>query len=90
MISGVVLRKSLRGLSHSFSRSLCSLFGRITYPRFPCIAFEGISPKLKHEVGEALNPERDSVRFYVLRTAKYLDIKKLGVPSRPGDAEVLL
>ena len=46
--------------------------------------------KLKHEVGQALNPERDSVRFYVLRTAKYLDIEKLGVPSRAGDAEVLL
>ena len=46
--------------------------------------------KLKHEVGEAINPERDSVRFYVLRTTKYLDIEKLGVPSRPGDAEAFL
>ena len=46
--------------------------------------------KLKHEVGEAINPERDSVRFYVLRTTKYLDIEKLSVPSRPGDAEAFL
>jgi len=46
--------------------------------------------KLKHEVGEAINPERDSVRFYVLRTTTYLDIEKLGVPSRPGDAEAFL
>jgi len=46
--------------------------------------------KLKHEVGEAINPERDSVRFYVLRTTKYLDIEKVGVPSRPGDAEAFL
>ena len=46
--------------------------------------------KLKHEVGEAMNPERDSVRFYVLRTTTYLDIEKLGVPSRPGDAEAFL
>jgi CRISPR-associated protein Cas2 len=46
--------------------------------------------KLKHEVGEAINHERDSVRFYVLRTTKYLDIEKFGVPSRPGDAEAFL
>jgi len=46
--------------------------------------------KLKHEVGEAINPERDSVRFYVLRTTQYLDIEKLGVPSRPGDAGAFL
>ena len=46
--------------------------------------------KLKHEVGGAINPERDSVRFYVLRTTKYLDIEKLGVPSRPGDAGAFL
>jgi hypothetical protein len=37
-----------------------------------------------------INHERDSVRFYVLRTTKYLDIEKLGVPSRPGDAEAFL
>ena len=46
--------------------------------------------KLKHEVGEAINPERDSVRFYVLRTTQYLDIEKLGIPSRPGDAGAFL
>jgi len=46
--------------------------------------------KLKYEVGEAINPKRDSVRFYVLRTTKYLDIEKVGVPSRPGDAEAFL
>ena len=46
--------------------------------------------KLKHEVGEAIDPERDSVRFYVLRTTRYLDIEKLGIPSRPGDAGAFL
>ena len=46
--------------------------------------------KLKHEVGEAINPERENFRFYVLRTTTYLDIAKLGVPSRPGDAETFL
>ncbi len=46
--------------------------------------------KLKHEVGEAINPERDSVRFYVLRTTQYLTVEKLGVPSRPGDAGAFL
>ena len=46
--------------------------------------------KLKHEVQKATNPERDSVRFYVLRTTKYLDVEKLGVPSRPGDTEDFL
>jgi CRISPR-associated protein Cas2 len=46
--------------------------------------------QLKHEAGEAINPERDSVRFYVLRTTTYLDIEKFGVPSRPGDAEAFL
>ena len=46
--------------------------------------------KLKHEVGEAINPERDSVRFYVLRTTQYLNIETLGVPSRPGDAGAFL
>jgi CRISPR-associated protein Cas2 len=46
--------------------------------------------KLKHEVGEAINPEHDSVRFYILRTTQYMDVEKLGVPSRPGDAGVFL
>jgi CRISPR-associated protein Cas2 len=46
--------------------------------------------KLKHEVGETINPERDSVRFYVLRTTQYLTVEKLGVPSRPGDAGAFL
>ncbi len=46
--------------------------------------------KLKHEVGEAINPERDSVRFYLLRTTQYMNVEKLGVPSRPGDAGVFL
>jgi len=46
--------------------------------------------KLKHEVGEVINPERDSVRFYVLRTTQYLNIETLGVPSRPGDAGAFL
>ena len=42
--------------------------------------------KLKHEVGEAINPERDSVRFYVLRTAKYRTSRSwvsLLVPATP-------
>jgi len=46
--------------------------------------------KLKHEVGETINPERDSVRFYVLRTTQYLTVEKLGVPSRTGDAGAFL
>ncbi len=46
--------------------------------------------KLKHEVERTINPEHDSVRFYVLRTTQYLDIEKLGVPSHPGDAGAFL
>ncbi len=46
--------------------------------------------KLKHEITKTINPSRDSVRFYVLRTTQYLDIEKLGVPSRPGDAGAFL
>ena len=46
--------------------------------------------KLKHEVGEAINAERDSVRFYLLRTTQYMNVEKLGVPSRPGDAGAFL
>ncbi len=46
--------------------------------------------KLKHEVAQTINPERDSVRFYLLRTTRYMTVDKLGVPSRPGDAEAFL
>ena len=46
--------------------------------------------RLRHEVQKAINPERDSVRFYLLRTTKYMEIEKLGVPSRPGDTEDFL
>ncbi len=54
-------------------------------------ALEGeLSPaqykKLKYEVTKALNPQNDSVRFYLLRTTQYLTVEKLGVPSRPGDS----
>ncbi len=42
--------------------------------------------QLKHEVEKTINPERDSVRFYLLRTTQYMTVDKLGVPSRPGDA----
>ena len=42
--------------------------------------------QLRHEVESAINPERDSVRFYLLRTTQYMAVDKLGVPSRPGDA----
>jgi len=46
--------------------------------------------KLKHEVAQAINPTRDSVRFYLLRTPQYMNVDKLGVPSRPGDADDFL
>lgn len=46
--------------------------------------------QLKHEVQKIMDPDHDSVRFYLLRTTKYLTIEKLGVPSRPGDAEDFL
>ncbi len=46
--------------------------------------------QLLHEVLEAIDSEHDSVRFYVLRTTKYLTVEKLGVPSRPGDAGAFL
>jgi CRISPR-associated protein Cas2 len=46
--------------------------------------------KLKHEVARTINPEHDSVRFYLLRTTRYMTVDKLGVPSRPGDAEDFL
>jgi CRISPR-associated protein Cas2 len=46
--------------------------------------------RLRHELLKTINPERDSVRFYLLRTTKYMEIEKLGVPSRPGDAEDFL
>ena len=46
--------------------------------------------KLKHEVAQAINPTRDSVRFYLLRAPQYLSVDKLGVPSRLGDADDFL
>ena len=46
--------------------------------------------KLKHEVAQAINPTHDSVRFYLLRTTLYMSVDKLGVPSRPGDADDFL
>jgi CRISPR/Cas system-associated endoribonuclease Cas2 len=46
--------------------------------------------KLKHEVTQIINPEHDSVRFYLLRTTQYMTVDKLGVPSRPGDAQDFL
>ena len=46
--------------------------------------------KLKHEVAQAITPAHDSVRFYVLRTPQYMSVDKLGVPSRPGDADNFL
>jgi CRISPR-associated protein Cas2 len=46
--------------------------------------------KLKHEVETAMDTDHDSVRFYLLRTTQYLTLEKLGVPSRPGDAEAFL
>lgn len=46
--------------------------------------------QLKHEVQKIIEPDHDSVRFYVLRTTKYLTVDKLGVPSRPGDADPFL
>lgn len=45
---------------------------------------------LKHEVESTINPDYDSVRFYVLRTTQYMKVDKLGVPSRPGDAGAFL
>lgn len=46
--------------------------------------------QLHHEVQKIINPDQDSVRFYLLRTTKYFTIEKLGVPSRPGDSEDFL
>ncbi len=46
--------------------------------------------QLKQEIEGTINPEHDSVRFYVLRTTRYLTVEKLGVPSRPGDADPFL
>ena len=46
--------------------------------------------QLKHEVAQTINPDHDSVRFYVLRTTQYMIVDKLGVPSRPGDAGAFL
>ena len=41
--------------------------------------------KLKYEITRAINPEHDSVRFYLLRATQYMTVDKLGVPSRSGD-----
>lgn len=46
--------------------------------------------QLKYEVTQTINLNHDSVRFYVLRTTQYMAVDKLGVPSRPGDAEAFL
>ena len=46
--------------------------------------------RLKYEVTKAMNPEHDSVRFYLLRTTQYMTVDKLGVPSRPGDSGAFL
>ena len=46
--------------------------------------------QLRHEVEKIMDPGHDSVRFYLLRTTKYLTIEKLGVPSRPGDSGTFL
>lgn len=46
--------------------------------------------QLRREVEKTINPDRDSVRFYLLRTTKYFTIDKLGVPSSPGDSEDFL
>ncbi len=46
--------------------------------------------KLKHEITQTINPDRDSVRFYVLRNTQYMNVEKLGVPARPGDASAFL
>jgi CRISPR-associated protein Cas2 len=46
--------------------------------------------QLKYEVEKTINSDHDSVRFYLLRTTQYLSVEKLGVPSRPGDAEPFL
>ncbi|PLS84248.1 MAG: CRISPR-associated endonuclease Cas2 [Actinobacteria bacterium] len=46
--------------------------------------------QLKHEVAQTINLDHDSVRFYTLRTTQYMTVDKLGVPSRPGDAEAFL
>ena len=42
--------------------------------------------QLRHEVEKVINPDHDSVRFYLLRTTRYFNIEKIGVPSHPGDA----
>lgn len=44
---------------------------------------------LQHEVQKIINPDYDSVRFYTLRTTKYLTVEELGIASRPGEAEFL-
>ena len=42
--------------------------------------------QLHHEVQKTINPDRDSVRFYLLRTTQYMTLEKLGISSRPGDS----
>jgi CRISPR-associated protein Cas2 len=46
--------------------------------------------KLKHEVKKTIDPEHDSVRFYLLRTTQYMTVENLGIPSRPGALEEFL
>lgn len=47
--------------------------------------------KLRHEVKSLIDLEYDSVRFYLLRTTKYLNVETLGIPSsRSGSAEEFL
>ncbi len=43
--------------------------------------------KLKHEVDKTIDPEEDTVRFYLLRTTRYLSIEELGLPSRVGQED---
>ncbi len=46
--------------------------------------------KLKHEITKTIDPGHDSVRFYMLRSTKYMTVERLGIPSRPGDAGAFL
>ncbi len=39
---------------------------------------------LKHEIHETIDPDLDTVRFYLLRTTHYLKVEEMGNPSRPG------
>lgn len=39
---------------------------------------------LKSEVKKTIEPEEDCVRFYLLRTTKYLTVDQLGTPQKPA------